>query len=543
MATDHLAIPDILGAQDQKEATANTSHNLLDRAINANASIAVSAGLNTLTNTQARENGILELTGTPGAVFQLRMPDTNKRTLIVVNNADDVCTVENSAGGGTGQPVISIGEASIFHYDGVNFIDITGLAIAVSTFTGLTDTPSAYTSQSGKAAIVDDAEAGLQFDPVIAKPVRVASTAAQVLADDFENGDTIDAIVLSTGDRILIKDQAAGEDNGVYVVEATGAPTRAGDFNDDDEVTNALIPVLEGTANGSTLWHHSTTGAITLGTTSLTFVSLLAAETFTSLTDTPSGYTDESGKTLRGNAAENAVEFVVDPHKDPVRVATDVAGTLASDFEDSDVVDGITLATGDRILIKDQSAGAENGIYIVEASGGPTRAIDWDDDADAVRGSIIPVIEGTINAESSWIMTTSGAITIGTTATTFVQMLGRDVEVNPSTIATLQTTDDTVTDIATISVAAGETVMVRGFGVAQGPSTASVGFEFIGTAHNAAGTTTLTGQTVRTHDDQTNSYALTIDADDTGDTLRIRATGIAATTIDWRISYETVVEA
>ena len=118
-----------------------------------------------------------------------------------------------------------------------------------------------------------------------------------------------------------------------------------------------------------------------------------------------------------------------------------------------------------------------------------------------------------------------------------------DVSITQSTIATLQTTDATVTDIATIAIASGETAMVRGFGVAQGPSTASVGFEFIGTAHNAAGTTTLTGQTVRTHDDQVNSYALTIDADDTGDTLRIRATGIAATTIDWRISYETVVEA
>lgn len=543
MASDNLGIPDILGAQDQKEATANTSVNLLDRASNANASIAVSAGLNTLTTTQARENTVLELTGTPGAVFQVRMPDTNKRHLVIVNNSDDVCTVENSAGGGTGQPVISIGEASIFHYDGVDFIDITALAGTTITFAGLTDTPSAYSGQTGKAAVVDDTATGLQFDPVTAKPVRVASTAAQVLASDFENGDTIDAIVLATGDRILIKDQAAGEDNGVYIVEATGAPTRAPDFNDDDEVTNALIPVLEGTANGSTLWHHSTTGAITLGTTSLTFVSLLAAETFTSLTDTPGGYTDESGKTLRGNAAENAVEFVSDPHKDPVRVATTAALTLTTDFENGDTVDGVSLVTGDRILIKNQSTASENGIYTVNASSSPTRAIDFDDDADAVRGSIIPVVDGDANAATSWQHTTTGAVTIGSTNLTFIQMLGRDVEVTPSTIATLQTTNATVTDIATIAIAAGETVMVRGFGVAQGPSTASVGFEFIGTAHNAAGTTTLTGQNVRTHDDQTNSYALTIDADDTGDTLRIRATGIAATTIDWRISFETVVEA
>lgn len=542
MASDHLGIADILGAQDQKEATANTQTNLVDRAVNGNTGIAMTAGLNTLTTTQARENGVLELTGTPGAVFQLRMPDTNKRILIVVNNADDVCTVENSAGGGTGQPVISVGEASIFHYDGVDFIDITGLAIAVSSFTGLTDTPAVYTGQSGKAVVVDDAETGLQFDPTVTKAVRVASTAPQVLATDFENGDTIDAIVLSTGDRILIKDQAAGAENGVYVVQATGAPVRAGDFDDNDEVANTLIPVLEGTANAATLFHHSTTGAITLGSTALTFTALLAAETFTGLTDTPSGFTNESGKTARVNGAETAVEFVPDPMKDPVRVATTVTGTLASAYENGDTIDGVVLATGDRILIKDQGTGSENGIYTVEATGAPTRAIDWDDDADAVRGSIVPVIEGTANEKTTWMMTTSGAITIGSTATVWEQTGGVGGGGAGPTEATVQTTDATVTNIATIAIASGESLVVRGWGVAQGPSDATEGYQFVATAVNIAGTSSLVGSaTITTMGAE--AWSLTIDVDDTTDVMRIRANGVAATTIDWRVKYETVVEA
>ena len=64
--------------------------------------------------------------------------------------------------------------------------------------------------------------------------------------------------------------------------------------------------------------------------------------------------------------------------KQPVRVATTANGTLATAFANGQTIDGVTLATGDRILIKDQSTGADNGIYTVNSSGAPTRATDAD---------------------------------------------------------------------------------------------------------------------------------------------------------------------
>jgi len=70
--------------------------------------------------------------------------------------------------------------------------------------------------------------------------------------------------------------------------------------------------------------------------------------------------------------------------KQAVRVATTAAGTLASSFENGDSIDGITLATGDRILIKDQADPAENGIYIVAASGAPSRAKPFQPNCDPV---------------------------------------------------------------------------------------------------------------------------------------------------------------
>lgn len=110
--------------------------------------------------------------------------------------------------------------------------------------------------------------------------------------------------------------------------------------------------------------------------------------------------------------------------KQSVRAATTVAGTLASSFENGDVIDGVTLATGDRILIKNQSSGSENGIYVVAASGAPTRATDFDTSGEVTPGSFTFVEEGTANADSGWVLTTDGAITLGTTALTFAQFSG-----------------------------------------------------------------------------------------------------------------------
>lgn len=104
--------------------------------------------------------------------------------------------------------------------------------------------------------------------------------------------------------------------------------------------------------------------------------------------------------------------------KKAVRAATAVAGTLASSFENGDAIDGVTLATGDRILIKDQAAPAENGIYVVAASGAPARAADADSGAELVNASVY-VSEGTTNADKQFVCTTNAPITINVTGLTF----------------------------------------------------------------------------------------------------------------------------
>ena len=110
--------------------------------------------------------------------------------------------------------------------------------------------------------------------------------------------------------------------------------------------------------------------------------------------------------------------------KQSVRVATTAPINISADLENGDVIDGVTLATGDRVLVKNQSTGSENGIYVVVASGAASRATDADSSAEVTTGMFTFVSEGTTNADSGWVLTTNDTITLGTTALAFAQFSG-----------------------------------------------------------------------------------------------------------------------
>jgi len=111
--------------------------------------------------------------------------------------------------------------------------------------------------------------------------------------------------------------------------------------------------------------------------------------------------------------------------KESVRGASTANGTLASAFANGSTMDGLTLATNDRILIKDQTTGSENGIYTVNASGAPTRATDADAATGELDGGSFFFVEaGTLNADSGWVVTNDGTVTIGATALAFTQFSG-----------------------------------------------------------------------------------------------------------------------
>ena len=106
----------------------------------------------------------------------------------------------------------------------------------------------------------------------IKESVRVATTANITIATALNNGDTLDGITLATDDRVLVKDQTAPAENGIYVVAAS--PARAYDQSTDDPAFGFLVFVRQGTANAQTLWRNTNTAAPTIGSTSIAFASI-----------------------------------------------------------------------------------------------------------------------------------------------------------------------------------------------------------------------------------------------------------------------------
>jgi hypothetical protein len=142
-----------------------------------------------------------------------------------------------------------------------------------------------------------------------------------------------------------------------------------------------------------TIYDNVSTGEINIGTSSSGIFNL--GGSLSSITISGDMVVSEpSGNTSVVNRGfVNSKTF-----KDSVRLATTVDGILASDFENGDIIDGISLVTGNRILIKNQGTSSENGIYTVNASGPPTRTTDAIIGMVA-SGSAIIVQEGFINSD------------------------------------------------------------------------------------------------------------------------------------------------
>jgi hypothetical protein len=128
---------------------------------------------------------------------------------------------------------------------------------------------------------------------------------------------------------------------------------------------------------------------------------------------TPTADTDAANKAYV-DAARQGLDV-----KDSVRVATTGNITLSG----VQTIDGITLVAGNRVLVKNQTAGADNGIYIV-ASGAWTRAVDFNTSDKVTSGAFTFVEEGTASADSGWVLSTPNPITLGTTVLSFAQFSG-----------------------------------------------------------------------------------------------------------------------
>ena len=106
------------------------------------------------------------------------------------------------------------------------------------------------------------------------------------------------------------------------------------------------------------------------------------------------------------------------------RAATTADLDLSTDLEAGDVIDGVTLVAGNRVLVKAQTDASQNGIYVASASGAAVRADDFDDDAEVTSGAFTFIEEGTICAQCGFVVSSADPITVGTHDINWTQFSG-----------------------------------------------------------------------------------------------------------------------
>ena len=136
------------------------------------------------------------------------------------------------------------------------------------------------------------------------------------------------------------------------------------------------------------------------------------------------------------------------------RAATTANVTLSSDLQNGDTLDGITLATGNRVLVKNQSTASQNGIYTVVSSGTAARDTDFNAIGE-LAGQLVIIQEGSTNAEKMFLCTTDSDATLGSDTITFTVVqpanVGDVTLTGTQTLTNKTLTSPVISDIVSVS--------------------------------------------------------------------------------------------
>ena len=301
-------------------------------------------------------------------------------------------------------PVTLIGPAGTPFYaptnpnlDGVSITNSTinssvigGVTPAAATFTNIATTTGTITSvPSGPTSLVnqayvDSVAQGLSFK----QPANFATTGNITLSGLGTQAGGDWASTLTAGERILVKNQTAQEDNGIYVA-ASGAWTRASDANTYDEFLSAYLFVISGTTLGGSAWVCTNQPGGTLGVTPIVFIqfsntALYTAGTGLNLINYQFSITNTGVTAASYGSASDTLTAVVNAQgqltslaASPIAIAnTQVSGLGTMSTQNANAVaitggniDGTTIGgttaaavTGTTITANTQFSGAGTGL-------------------------------------------------------------------------------------------------------------------------------------------------------------------------------------
>ena len=283
------------------------------------------------------------------------------------------------------------------------------------------------TNTSGAALIAD----GTNFNPVvISGDISIGTTGTAAIGSGVVvNADVSSsaAIAFSKMENLTASRALYSDSNGdVTVSDVTS--TELGYLDGVSSAIQTQLDAKQATITGS---------ATTIDTESLTASRAVISNSsqkiaVSDVTDTELGYLDGVSSAIQTQLDAKAATTYVDNAvaglrtRIVVEAATTANVTLSSDLQNGDTIDGVTLATGDEVLVKNQSTDSQNGIYTVVSSGTASRSTEYDAIAE-ISGQIVVVNQGSTNDNTMWMCTTNTSATLGSDSVSFTKITPQNV--------------------------------------------------------------------------------------------------------------------
>ena len=317
---------------------------------------------------------------TTSAAGSMSAADKTKLDAVSGTNTGDQTTVSGNAGTVTTNANLT------------GHVTSSGNAAVLGSFTSA-DLKTALTNETGSGVAV------FATSPTFITPVLGTPASGNLANCTFP---TLNQATTGNADTATLAANVTTNANLTGHITSTGNAAVLGSF------TSAQL--------ASALTNETGSGAAVFGT-SPTMASPTMTGTVT--VPTPSNNTDAATKAYVDTIKQGSIDI-----KDSVRVASTANIAIGSALVNSSTIDGVTVATGNRVLLKNQTDASENGIYAVVASGAASRTLDANTNTLVTNGMYTFVSEGTASNATGYVLTTVDPITLDTTNLTFTQFSG-----------------------------------------------------------------------------------------------------------------------